>query len=97
MKFPMTGQEKGDVLLQATALIEMTAWPVLTVYCHLQHKKVFAIVTTLKNKKFDATTFVTSHVNYQIYFTEKFLYLFSLYAIRMCNYFGTIHVYCTLP
>ena len=31
MKFSMTGQEKGDLLIQGDCLIEVTAWAGLTV------------------------------------------------------------------
>jgi len=31
MKFSMTGQEKSELLIQVTALIEVTAWPGLKV------------------------------------------------------------------
>ena len=33
MKFSMIGQEKGDLLLQVTGLIEVTSWASLTVLC----------------------------------------------------------------
>ena len=31
MKFAMTGQEKGELLIQVIALIEVTAWAGLTI------------------------------------------------------------------
>ena len=39
MKFSMTGQEKGDLLISGDCLIEVTAWACLTVYIYIYSRE----------------------------------------------------------